>query len=113
MSTPTISNLSMIFVNVADMKRARAWYEHILGLTLDHNNAAHFANIDLVLLQFDRPTPASHALFCLVSPDIQHAHAAITANGADIDPMEDYGPCVGFTFQDPDGNKLCMTSEAK
>jgi hypothetical protein len=25
--------------------------------------------------------------------------------------MEDYGPCVGFTFRDPDGNKLCMTSE--
>src|SRR5689334_8462143 len=110
MSTPVISKLPMLFINVADMARARDWYEHVLGLALDHDNAAHFSNIDVVLLQFDKPTPASHALFCLVSPDIHQTRAALEASGADLDPMEDYGMCIGFTFRDPDGNKLCLTS---
>src|SRR6266550_4196365 len=113
MPTPTITRIPMIFVNVADMARARTWYEQILGLTLDEHNAAHFENIDLVLLPFEKTTPASHALFAFVSPDVYQAHAAMSAGGADLDPMEDYGPCIGFTFRDPDGNKLCMTSVAR
>jgi predicted enzyme related to lactoylglutathione lyase len=113
MAPPVISKLPMIFINVADIGAARIWYQRVLGFELDQHNAAHFNNIDVVLLPFDSPTPASHALFCLVTPDVHQAHAAMTGSGADVDPMEDYGMCLGFTFRDPDGNKFCMTAEVE
>ena len=116
--------LELIALPVADVDRAIAFYVGQLGWHLDH---------DIVVsddIRFVQVTPATSACSIaigkgliqadqapirtlqVVVPDIEAAHADLTARGVEVGPIDDQ-PWGSFVyFQDPDGNAWAVQQTA-
>ncbi|MCA2212273.1 VOC family protein [Jidongwangia harbinensis] len=120
--------LEVVVVPVADVDRAKAFYADKLGFNVDHDTVI---NENVRLVQLTPPgsgcsvvigkgavpemPPGSLKGLQLVVPDIQQAHAELTARGVEVSevrvmgenprPVPDPLDNVGFVFfDDPDGN---------
>lgn len=107
-----------VFVQVADVDKATAWYAEVLGLT------ERFRRQDLACLgagetsitllgpgwwKNGRPgrTPAA---FNFYVPDAEQAHRHLRDQGVTCGPVEMDGTSSWFWFDDPDGNRLEVCS---
>ena len=109
---------------VADLERARAWYEHVLGASPYRayggtSAVLRFQGAWLLLVTGGEPTPdkptvtfappgdpdtVSHS-FTIRVPDCQAAYETLLARGATfLTPPHDWGGEVRAFFRDPDGN---------
>jgi len=117
---------------VADMDRARAWYEHVLGAApyREYGGTSavfRFADAWLLLVTgggptADKPTVTfaapddpdtiSHS-FTVRVPDCQAAYETLLARGAVfLTPPHDWGGEVRAFFRDPDGNLFEISAVA-
>jgi len=117
---------------VADMDRARAWYEHVLGATpyREYGGTSavfRFADAWLLLVTgggptADKPTVTfaapgdpdrvSHS-FTVRVPDCWAAYETLLARGAVfLAPPHDWGSEVRAFFRDPDGNLFEISAVA-
>jgi catechol 2,3-dioxygenase-like lactoylglutathione lyase family enzyme len=108
--------LELVQVPVSDVDRAKAFYTEKAGFHLDHD---HTVNDQLRFVQLTPPgsncsialgtglsgmQPGSVQGLQIVVPDIEAAHAELTARGLDVGDIQDL-PWGSFVFfSDPDGN---------
>ncbi len=108
--------LELVQVPVSDVDRAKAFYTEKAGFHLDHD---HTVNDQLRFVQLTPPgsncsialgtglsgmQPGSVQGLQIVVPDIEAAHAELTARGVDVGEIQDM-PWGSFVFfSDPDGN---------
>ena len=108
--------LELITIPVSDVDRAKAFYVDQVGFNADHD---HRVSDELRFVQLTPPgsgcsisigeglteaEPGSVKGMQLVVPDIEAAHAELTARGVDAGEIQDM-PWGSFVFfSDPDGN---------
>ena len=120
--------LEVVIVPVSDIDRSKAFYADQLGFAVDHDTVI---NDDVRIVQLTPPgsgcsvvigkgavpymPPGSLKGLQLVVPDIEQAHAELTARGVEVTEVQTLGQNphptphpldnVGFVFfDDPDGN---------
>jgi len=120
--------LEVVIVPVSDIDRSKAFYADQLGFVVDHDTVI---NDDVRIVQLTPPgsgcsvvigkgavpymPPGSLKGLQLVVPDIEQAHAELTARGVEVTEVQTLGQNphptphpldnVGFVFfDDPDGN---------
>ena len=109
--------LELVAVPVSDVDRAKAFYTEQAGFNADHD---HIVSEDMRFVQLTPPgsacsialgqgitdaAPGSVAGLQLVVPDIQEAHAELTARGVEVSDVQEF-PWGNFVFfSDPDGNR--------
>ena len=109
--------LELVAVPVTDVDRAKAFYTEQAGFNADHD---HVVSEDMRFVQLTPPgsacsialgqgitdaAPGSVAGLQLVVPDIQEAHAELTARGVEVSDVQEF-PWGNFVFfSDPDGNR--------
>ncbi|MFE5294822.1 VOC family protein [Streptomyces sp. NPDC056632] len=111
--------LELIGVPVTDVDRAKAFYERV-GFRPDHDvtvsEAIRFVQMtppgSACSIAFGRGitemTPGSLDNMQVVVADIEEAHAALTARGIEVSPIDDQ-PWGSFVyFADPDGNRWAV-----
>jgi catechol 2,3-dioxygenase-like lactoylglutathione lyase family enzyme len=120
---PLLRSLVCVYLPVSDKKRAQAWYIE-KGLLRKGSHDPELADGRCVFLLETRsgktanfPTrdwgegSSDYEMFSITFEveDIDAAHAHMVAGGIEADPIQDNGGCEkGFTFFDPDGNRLCV-----
>ena len=108
--------IELVFVPVADVDRARAFYGDTLGWPVDHDQTV---SDELRFVQVTPPGSACSIAFGtgfgemapgtlralqVVVTDIERAHADLTARGVEVTAVDDQ-PWGRFVhFADPDGN---------
>jgi catechol 2,3-dioxygenase-like lactoylglutathione lyase family enzyme len=108
--------IELVFVPVADVDRARAFYGETLGWPVDHDQTV---SADLRFVQVTPPGSACSIAFGygfgdmapgtlkalqVVVADIEEAHADLSGRGVDVSAVDDQ-PWGRFArFADPDGN---------
>ncbi|MFJ9807541.1 VOC family protein [Streptomyces sp. NPDC101158] len=111
--------LELIGVPVTDVDRAKAFYEQV-GFRPDHDvtvsEAIRFVQMtppgSACSIAFGQGitemTPGSLDNMQVVVADIEEAHAALTARGIEVSPIDDQ-PWGSFVyFADPDGNRWAV-----
>ncbi|WP_179380528.1 VOC family protein [Jannaschia marina] len=100
------------FLPVPDVEAAQAYYRDRLGFEIDWYNEegriGGVANGDCVIFFRAQPEPAAPAIFYIFAEDVDAAHEALTARGAEIvEPLEDkHWGLRQFTVQDAWGNRF-------
>ena len=114
--------LELVAVPVGDVDRAKAFYTEQAGFNADHD---HTVGDDLRFVQLTPPgsacsialgrgltdaVPGSVRGLQLVVPDIEAAHAELSARGVDVSEVQVF-PWGSFVFfADPDGNRWAVQS---
>ena len=108
-----------IFYYVADLGRSICFYRDVLGFQfLSRDLVARF-DIDGVLFELvpsphaGRVPQVGNARLCLRVASVEQALQHLQANGVRTSPPQDKGTGVLATFQDPDGNEICLWQYAK
>ncbi len=115
MHSPIENRIGQVFVPVADMRRAIAWYSTLLGLPVEE--PSHGGKIydvpmrgetRLALDGTKRPiTNSSQPLCFFWTADIRAAYAFLAEQDvAIVGRIEDIGSVSFLAFKDPDGNLL-------
>lgn len=115
--SPIENRIGQVFVPVADMATAIAWYSRLLGLPV--SETSHEGRIyDLPMagdcrlaLDGHDPdfTPSSKTLFFFWTEDIVAAERFLIANQVVVEgQIEDIGTVAILGFRDPDGNRLMV-----
>ncbi len=117
-----IKQASIISIPVADQPSAKRFYTEVLGFRLLRDNPmgpdrqwvqVGLPGADLLHPRhlFDSMAPGSLAGIVLETDDIESEHAALTARGLALSPIEEqpWGGGRKFaTFEDPDGNGFVL-----
>lgn len=128
LQTPTAARMPLVkgvlcnYLPVADLARSRTWYMQVLGLgPFERNDAILIMGSGqwLFLIESkDRPNAnfmtdswegPDFEMFSLTfeTDDIVALHGSLQKNGAEVEPIIDYGSCgLQFRFKDPDGNRF-------
>ena len=121
-SPVNFDKIGQIAIGVSDAARAKDFYQKVLGMKLlfDAGSLAFFqcGEVRLMISPSDAP-PGERTILYFRVPDIQQAHAALRARGAEfIQPphmvarMPDHELWLAF-LKDPEGNTLGMMSEVR
>ena len=103
-----------VFYHVSDMEIAIEFYRNVLGFKLISRDVVARFDIDGVLFEI---VPASdpgnlrapgNARLCLRVDDVQRALEDLRAAGVRTGSAVDKGTGVLGTFEDPDGNEICL-----
>jgi len=109
-----VTNIDHVTVLVTDVRRARAFYGGVLGLT----EVAPPAEFDFVAVWYDlggqylhllkKPTPDTESPrhFCLRVEDVAEARAELRAKGLAIQETVKIAAADRFFVRDPDGNRI-------
>jgi predicted enzyme related to lactoylglutathione lyase len=111
-----VKELAFVFHPVADIPRARQFYEGLLGLKtgvqvefapgqwwIEYNLAGQA----LAITNVGPPGSKPQASVFLEVADLDAALAAVRAAGAIIaQDLQEFPPCRMFVVQDPDGNQI-------
>ena len=108
--------IELVAIPVADVDRAKAFYTEQAGFNADHD---HKVSDEIRFVQLTPPgsacsialgkgvidtPPGSVQGMQMVVPDIQAAHAELSARGVEVSDVQEY-PWGSFVFfKDPDGN---------
>lgn len=119
---PLLKGVHCNYIPVADVNRAREWYMRVLGLKPRSPEGGIMimgSGQWLFLIESkDRPNAnfttddwegENFEMFSLTfeTEDIVALHESLRENGAQVEPVTDYGSCgLQFRFKDPDGNKF-------
>lgn len=119
---PLLKGVHCNYIPVADLERAKEWYMRVLGLRAfrpDGGILIMGSGQWLFLIESkDRPNAnfttdcwegENFEMFSLTfeTEDIVALHESLRENGAQVEPVTDYGGCgLQFRFKDPDGNKF-------
>ncbi|HYA64611.1 MAG TPA: VOC family protein [Candidatus Sulfotelmatobacter sp.] len=103
-----------VFYYVKDLDRSICFYRDVLGFQfLSRDLVARF-DVDGVLFEIvpsphPREAPQNgNARLCLRVENAEQALQELKAKGVRASPPEDKGTGVLGTFQDPDGNEICL-----
>lgn len=118
-----------VFLATANADAARKFYEQGLGLTLSADDpyalVYQLAGTELRLSKVPKHTPLPFTVLDWQVPDIEAAHAALTARGVEMTIFDGMGqdekgiwasPDGGariLWFKDPDGNVLSVSQRAQ
>jgi catechol 2,3-dioxygenase-like lactoylglutathione lyase family enzyme len=121
----TAANL-VAFVPIADLERARGFYEDTLALTLiertDSSLIFETRGTELRLTVVEGWEPAGHTVLCFDVADAAHAAAGLLEAGVELERFDGYdqddlgvwdapgGARIAW-FRDPDGNLLSIAEE--
>lgn len=108
-----VSGVDTVFLKVADLDRAVAWYSSILGIEAgarhgDWQVLAIGGDVTLALHRFDTVPAGVNAVVALRVDDLDAAIDLAVARGVQpVDPQVTVtGPKRFTTFADPDGNHV-------
>lgn len=123
-----ISAKPTIFLATADAEAARSFYETMLGLSLEVDDAYalvyQLAGAELRLSKVPNHTPLPFTVLDWQVPSISEAHATLSANGVTFTVFDGMGqdengiwtsPDGGariLWFKDPDGNVLSVSERS-
>lgn len=108
-----------IFYYVADLDRGIHFYRDVLGFKLLSRDLVARFDVDGVLFEI---VPSPHrgkvaqngnGRLCLRVENVAEGLRELSAKGVRVNPAEDKGTDVLGTFQDPDGNEICLWQEGK
>ncbi len=114
-----LQRINVVFIYVADLERARHFYEETLGLGKPLLKARHWIEYQLgggTNLALHKSLPEAlegidrsrnTISFSMVVPDLEEAHAELSAKGVTFVRPPEKG--FGFNiaeFEDPEGNRL-------
>lgn len=103
-----------IFYYVADLERSIRFYTDVLGFKLLSRDAVARFDVDGVLFEIvpsPRPVAApqkGNGRLCLRVENVEEALQELKEKGVWVNPSQDKGAGVLGTFEDPDGNELCL-----
>jgi catechol 2,3-dioxygenase-like lactoylglutathione lyase family enzyme len=110
-------NFDCVFYYVSDMERAISFYVDVLGLPLVSRDPIARFDIDGVLFELV-PTPhlveplgGGNARLCLRVDNIHNALTELRTKGIHTSQVQDKGKGLLASFEDPDGNELCLWQE--
>jgi catechol 2,3-dioxygenase-like lactoylglutathione lyase family enzyme len=110
-------NFDCVFYYVSDIERAISFYVDVLGLDLVSRDVVARFDIDGVLFEVV-PTPmmaklqgSGNARLCLRVDSIGHALSELRAKGIHTSEIRDEGKGLLASFEDPDGNEICLWQE--
>ncbi len=114
-----VSGIETVFYRIANMDRAVAFYEGVLGLTLKNRAANDWAEFDLgtvdLALEGELAT-APHqggATVVFKTDDIEALSATLAENNVARRDVEDLGGSFLIEFFDPDGNRLIAMQQVE
>ena len=103
-----------VFYYVSDMERAISFYSGVLGLHLVSRDVVARFDLDGVLFEVV-PAPAEVRLpgggngrLCLKVDDIAQAMGELKSRGIATSAVQDKQEGMLASFQDPDGNEICV-----
>ena len=107
-----ISGIETVYYRIANMNRAVAFYQDVLGLPLKNRAANDWAEFDVgngeMALEGELAT-APHqggATVVFKSDDLHALAAKLKDNSVKMGEVEDLGGSLLLEFYDPDGNRL-------
>ena len=107
-----ISGIETVYYRIANMNRAVAFYQDVLGLPLKNRAANDWAEFDVgngeLALEGELAT-APHqggATVVFKSDDLHALAAKLKDNSVKMGEVEDLGGSLLLEFYDPDGNRL-------
>lgn len=109
-----IFQFDCIFYYVRDLERSIAFYTDVLGFRLVSRDAVVRFDLDGVLFELvpvalePKPPRTGNARLCLRVPDVAAAMQELRSKGVATKGIEDKGNGILGTFEDPDGNELCL-----
>ena len=108
-----IERVDFINVPTRDSKRAFDWYQEVLGLPLDPNNAEEL-RAGQVTVTFWEPENEGFEFkpdiggFAVRVADVEAARAELEAKGVECVGSGDTGVCTMAVILDPDGNAVIL-----
>lgn len=103
-----------IFYYVRDLERSIAFYTNVLGFRLVSWDTVARFDLDGVLFELVPAPPgkksseAGNARLCLRVPDVTAALQELKSKGVAAKAIADKGDGILGSFEDPDGNELCI-----
>jgi len=108
-----------VFYYVSDLESGIWFYRDVLGLKFVSRDVVARFDIDGVLFEI---VPSSHkdklpqrgnARLCLRVESVDRALRELKLKGVHVNPAEDQGTGVLGSFEDPDGNEICLWEDSK
>jgi catechol 2,3-dioxygenase-like lactoylglutathione lyase family enzyme len=120
MGGPIVNRLDLVFYWVADLDRAVAFYEGVLGLRLVRRDAGNWAEFDAGGRRFalhaavdGQPLAPGGATAVFSVEDLDRAKAELSAKGVSFSHEGDVAGYARFaSFTDPDGNAVQLIEYA-
>ena len=113
-----VKEIAFIYHQVADIARAREFYEQLLGLKvgIEYEGAPakwwieyEVAGIAFAIKNFEPSVTKSGAILALEVADIDAAFAVVRAAKIEItENITEFPRCRSFTVKDPDGNEIIL-----
>ena len=113
-----VKEIAFICHQVADIPRARRFYEQLLGLTvgLEYEGAPgkwwieyDVAGVTLGVTNINPPGDKARAVLALEVTDIEAAFTALRAARVPIiEDLTEFPRCHSFAVKDPDGNEIIL-----
>ena len=103
-----------VFYYVTDLDRAIQFYSEVLGMSLTARDSIARFDIDGVLFELvpapagEKPTGTGNGRICLKVADIDEAVRELHERGVSTCEIEDVGTGKLASFEDPDGNEICL-----
>ena len=121
MGGPIVNRLDLVFYWVADLDRAVAFYEGVLGLPLVRRDAGNWAEFDAGGRRFalhaaveGQPMAPGGATAVFSVDDLDRAKSELSAKGVSFSHEGDVSGYARFaSFSDPDGNDVQLIEYAE
>ena len=103
-----------IFYYVSDIDRAIRFYSDMLGFQLSSQDFVARFHVDGVLFELvpttvdDKISGGGNARLCLKVDDVQETLQELAAKGIVTSPPQKETGGILASFQDPDGNEICL-----
>jgi predicted enzyme related to lactoylglutathione lyase len=111
-----ITGIAFVAYPVSDMKRARDFYERMLGLKLEYNYqeewleyAVGAGTFAITTMDIQHPPGRRGAIIAFEVDDLDAIRAALAANRVEMFSEVAVTPvCRSFAAADPDGNEIVL-----
>lgn len=103
-----------VFYYVSDLKRSVRFYRDVLGFDLTSQDVVARFHIDGVMFEIvpapngTLPLNGGNARLCLLADNVDEALKELRAKGVRTGRAEAKANGVLGTFEDPDGNEICL-----